>query len=259
MEFIKKNYEKVLLCLVLTGLVVAVVFLLFLVATEKERLEELRNKIINRTPPPLPALQLGPTEALLKRGESPTDLDLATTNKLFNPERWQRAADGRLIKMPVGGEVQRLEVTRITPLYFIVTLDSISVSDSGPRYVIGVEQQAAPRPRKQQFYTSPGEKKQLFVLREAQGSPENPTALVLELSDSGEKITIARDKPFRRVDGYMADLKYPPESRTFLNRRVDAKIFFGGVEYIVVAISPDEVVLSAPNQKKWIVKPGTAP
>jgi hypothetical protein len=259
MEFLKKNYEKVLLCLVLTGLVVAVVFLLFLVASEKQQLEDRRNKIINRTPPPLPALDLGPTEALLKRAGSPTVLDLAATNKLFNPDRWQKTADGRLIKMPVGKEVQRVEVTRITPLYLIVVLDSVSVSDLGPRYVIGVEQQTALRPRKQQFYTSLGEKKQFFVLREVQGPPENPTALILEMNDTGEKISIARDKPFRRVDGYMADLKYPPESRTFLNRRVGATIFFGGVEYNVVAISPDEIVLSAPNQKKWIVKPGTAP
>jgi hypothetical protein len=259
MEFIRKNYEKILLGLVLMGLVVAVVFLLFLVANEKQRLEDLRNKIINRTPKPLPALDLSVTEDLLKRGEARTVLDSTTTNKLFNPERWQRTADGRLIKVPVGSEVQRLEVVRIAPLYFIVTLDSISVSDLGPRYVIGVEQQMAARPRKQQFYSSPGEKKPWFVLREAQGPPENPTALVLELSDSGEKISIAKDKPFRRVDGYVADLKYPPENRTFFNRRVGSAIFFGGVEYIVVAIAPDEVVLSAPNQKKWTVKYGAAP
>jgi len=259
MEFVKKNYEKVLLVLVLLGLVVAMVFLLFLVANEKQRLEDLRNRIINRAPKPLPALELGAAEALLKRAHSPTVLDLTAGNKLLNPERWQRAADGRLIKVPVGSEIRRLGITQILPFYFIVSLDSISVSDLGPRYVIGVEQQQGPRSRKHQYYTSPREKKPFFVLNEVKGPPENPTALVLELSDSGETITIAKGKPYRRVDGYMADLKYPPENRTFLNRVVGSTIQFGGVEYIIVAITSDEVVLSAPNQKKWTVKYSAAP
>jgi hypothetical protein len=34
--------------------------------------------------------------------------------------------------------------------------------------------------------------------------------LILKLSD-GETATVSKDKPFQRVDGYSADLKYDPE------------------------------------------------
>ena len=57
----------------------------------------------------------------------------------------------------------------------------------------------------------------------------------------------------------MVDMKYPPENRTFAGRRIDSTIFFGGNEYKVVAITQDEVVLSAPNQKKWTIKFSATP
>jgi hypothetical protein len=62
---------------------------------------------------------------------------------------------------------------------------------------------------------------------------------------------LSRDKPFRRVDGYMADLKYDPESKKWLNQRVGSSLKFGDDEYNIVAINQNEVVLSAKsNQKK---------
>ena len=36
--------------------------------------------------------------------------------------------------------------------------------------------------------------------------------LVLKLADTGQTIQLSKDKPFRRVDGYTADLKYDPEN-----------------------------------------------
>jgi hypothetical protein len=163
MQFIKKNYEKVLLGLVLLGLVAVAVFLLFLVSNEKQAQEERRNKIINRPVKPLAAADFTSSDTLLKRAEAPVVLNFSDNlHKLFNPVRWQKAADGRLLKNPVGTDVQKLEVLKISPLYLNITLDSINASESGTRYVIVIEQQAATKPNlrvKRSFYVSQGDKK----------------------------------------------------------------------------------------------------
>jgi hypothetical protein len=257
MQFLKKNYEKILLGLVLLGLIVAVAFLPFLIASEKQRMEDQRTSIITRPVKPFQAKDLSGYEATLQRPQTPAFLDLSTTNKLFNPVRWLRAANGTIFPSPTGEEIKKLEITKIAPLYMVVALDSVSVSDSGPRYVISVEQQGAlkrSQQAKRAFYTSPGEKKELFTLREVKGAADNPTALMIELAESGDLVSISKDKPYKHVDGYMADLRYGPENRTFPNRRVGSTLSFAGTEYIIVAISQNEVVMSASNGKKYTVR-----
>lgn len=260
MQFLKKNYEKVLLGLVLLGLVASVIFLLFLVANEKQRLEELRNSILTRLVKPLEPPVLTAAETLLQRSALPVQLDLSSTNKLFNPLRWQKSQSGQPFISESGTAAKLLQVTKTTPLYFTVSLDSVIVADANARYVLGLDQQAGAKSKgKKQVILSVGEKKDILVLREVKGPAENPTALILELTDSVETISVSKEKPYRRVDGYMADLKYAPENRNFQNRRIDSVIFFGGSEYKVVAITQDEVVLSAPNQKKWTIKFSAVP
>jgi len=261
MEFLKKNYEKILLGLVLLGLVVTVVFLLFLVAGETARLEQLRISIITRPVKELEPPVLAAQEAMLQRATVKAALDFSSTNKLFNPLRWQKPQNGPPFISESGPQMRFLQVTNVRPLYFTVSLDSVTVSESGARYGIGVNQQAGAKPKgKQTVYVSEGEKKEPVLLREARGPKDNPTGLVIELTDTTEPIIISKEKPYRRVDGYMVDMKYPPESRTFPNCRIDSRISFGGNYYKVVAITQDEVTLSAEsNQKKWTIKFSAVP
>ena len=260
MQFLKKNYEKILLGLVLFGFIVAVVFLVLYVSNEKDAQEKRRDSIINRPVKPLEPPVLTGADVLFQRAAALVSLDLSTTNRLFNPLRWQKPPNGPAYPTESGAALTKLLVTKSTPLYYTISLDSVTPTESGVRYAIGVDQQAGSRPKgKRQFFVSVGEKKEPFVLREEKGPPENPTALVLELTDTGEPVSISKEKPFRRVDGYMVDMKYPPENRTFTSKRLDSTIFFGGNEYKVVAITQDEVVLSAPNQKKWTIKFSAAP
>lgn len=259
MEFLKKNYEKVVLGVVLAGAAVAVAFLPFMVASEKQRLQEASSRIINRPAKPLEPLDLAHPEAMLKRLSVPALLDLSTSNKVFNPVLWQKTVDGRPVKAE-GGSIgaAAVVVTRTAPLHLTITLDSVVVSDSGARYVIGVEREAAARVdqrRKRQFYTSPNEKKEGFVLREVKGPVDNPTEVILELTDTNETISVSKEKPFRRVDGHIADLRYDPEKKTFLNRRVGDRLAFAGEEYNIVAITQNEVILSAKsNNKKTTIR-----
>src|SRR5450759_5038561 len=212
MDFVKKHYEKILLSVVLLGLVGALVFLPFLIISDQDTQRRMKEGIISVKVAPLPALDLTRETNVSARLQSPYKLDFSTTNKLFNPVPWQRKADGMLIKGSQAGP-EAAVVTKITPLCLILTLDSIETNEFGARYVISMERQAAVLPAqrgKRQHYASVGEKNETFTIAVVNGSPDNPAQLelILQLTDTGERATLSKDKPFRRTDGYSADLKY---------------------------------------------------
>ncbi len=263
MEFLKKHYEKVLFGLVLLGLALAVAFLPWQINSERQKLEDLRNQLTHRQVKPLPAVDLSAQENSLKRLAVPALLDLSTTNKLFNPMKWQRAPDGHLVKVDehnIGPAA--LKITKLTPLWLRITLDSLLVSDSGVRYTIGVKKEADPNPAhraKTKVSCTVGSKNDTFELVGVQGPPDNPTNLVLKLNDTEKNVLVSTNQAFERIDGYMADLEYTPftgENKSWKDRRVGSPpLSFNNEEYNIVAISENEVVLSAKsNQKKWTIK-----
>jgi hypothetical protein len=193
----------------------------------------------------------------LRQLEAGIRIDLATSNKVFNPVLWQKAPDGRLIKVQTGEEVgpRALVVTNQRPLYFTITWDSVSTNDAGvARYVIGVEREASPdvaKRHKKQYYVNVGNKNDVFLLREVKAAAAGGTELVLDLTDTGETVRLAKDKPFKREDGYTVDLKYDPENKKWTNQRVEGMLKFGGEDYKIVVITKNElVVLAKSNQKK---------
>lgn len=265
MDLLKKHYEKVLLGVVLLGLVVTAAFLPLMISSERESLRAMAEEETKRTPKELPPIDLSQPEQLLTRLQAALGLDFSTTHKLFNPVVWKKklGADNvsyipiKALKGNVG--VEAINVTRTSPLHLIITLDAVTTTDSGARYTIGVEREAAAtamQRRKRAYYATPKVKSDGgFVIMEVKGPPDNPTQLVLELADGGERAVVAKEQPFRRVDGYTADLRYDPENRPWLNLRVGAgqgtpSITVEGESYIVVAINKNEVVLSAKSNNK---------
>jgi hypothetical protein len=264
MDFLKKNYEKILLGVVLLGLAIAVAFLPVKIRSEEDELTAKKEGLINPRIQMLSNLDLTLSEAALQRMATLAVIDFSKPNKLFNPMPWQRTPDGHLIPGSSVGPSAAV-VTNITPLYLKLTLDSVSVLDSGPKYVIGIEKEAAAtaagRLKKGAYCsTNPPTKNDTFTMLEVKGSkPEEPSEVIVELNDTGEKAVITKDKPFKRVDGYMASLRYEPEKRSWDKRRVGAVISFNNEDYKIVVINSNEVVLSAPNQKKWTIKYNPAP
>jgi hypothetical protein len=260
MDFLKKNYEKVLLGVVLLGLAVAVAFLPFKIASEKQKLEDMRNTLIHPKVKPLTNLDLTTPDRVLKQAAAPALVDFSAPHKLFNPMPWQKAADGRLIKADAANiGPNALVITKLVPLYLKLTLDEVTVTDSGARCKIGVDNETALalRDRRKQKYCKLGDKNEVFAVREIKAPPDNPTnvTVVLELNDTRQRAQLTREQPFRRIDGYMVDLKYAPENKTWTARRVGASLAFNGEDYNIVAITENEVVLSAKsNSKKWTVK-----
>jgi hypothetical protein len=267
MDFVKKHYEKILLSVVLLGLMGVLVFMLYLIPSDRQRLADIRLSIISRAVKPLDPLDLTRETNVSARLQSPYKLDFSATNKLFNPVQWQKTPDGRLIKIASGNEVGggATVVTKITPLCLILTLDSIETNSIATnefvaRYVISMERQASALPAqrsKRQHYASVGEKvgekNDAFTIREVSGSLADPGTLklIVQLTDTGERATLSKDKPFRRTDGYSADLKYDPEGKKWQGQRIGAILKFAGDDNIIVAINQDTVILLArSNQKK---------
>lgn len=257
MSFIKKNYEKILLGVVLLGLVVSLLLLPAIIAHDQQELQDMATSIIHGKPKPLPALDMSRENNAFNRAQSAYVLDFETTNRLFNPMQWQRAVDGHWLEVRNGNEVGpgAVVVSSIRPLYYILKLDSIEpVSPAGPaRYVISIQRQNALVPgmrNARQRFISVREKDDFFQLLSANGPPNNPQ-LALQLNDTGETVNLAMNKPFQKIDGYAADLKYPPENKKWNDVRVGANLKFDNGDYIVVVIDRNEVVLSAQsNQKK---------
>ena len=262
MDFLKKHYEKVLLGVVLLGLAVAVAFLPFKIANEKQNLEDMRNTLTHPKVDPLTNLNLSLADLALKQVAVPAAVDFGPPNKLFNPMAWQKAADGHLIKVDATNiGPNAVTIVKMTPLYLKLTLDEVTMVEGSARCKIGIENETAlsPKERKRQKYCKLGDKNEVFLLRDIRPSPTNLT-VVLELNDTARRVEVGTNQPFRRAEGYMVDLKYAPENKSWPGRRVGASLAFNGEDYNIVAITENEVVLSAKsNQKKWTVKYSASP
>jgi hypothetical protein len=261
MDFVKKNYDKIILSAVLLGVVGFLVFLPFVIAHDQAELKDKADNVTSPRVQPLPPVDLMQESNATERVQSPASFDFSSTNRLFNPLEWKRAADGSLFPIRSGKEMGAgaVVVTRITPLYFVLSLDSVVTNGISPRYVVGVEHQAAFNPamrRKQQRYVSLDDpKKDAFTLVQVKGAPDNPDSLVLKLADTGETVEISRDKPYQRPEAYAADLRYDPEKKNFPGRRVGSYVSLSTGDYIVVAIDENEVVLfDQSNQKKTTLR-----
>jgi hypothetical protein len=260
MDFVKKHYDKIILGAVLLGVIGFLVFLPFVISHEQDALTDMVNNNINLPAKPLPPVDLTRETNISQRVQSPAEFDFSSTNKLFNPVEWIKKPDGTLLKIKNGDEpAVDVVVSNISQLNFVLSFDSVETNGTSPRYVIGLEHQAAANPamrRKTQRYVSLDDpKKDAFTLIQAKGPPENPDELELKLADTGETVVIAPGKPYQHTDAYAADLRYDPDKKNFPGRRVGSMISFAGGDYIVVAIDKDEVVLlNQSNQKKTTLR-----
>ncbi|HXT12275.1 MAG TPA: hypothetical protein VN873_11990 [Candidatus Angelobacter sp.] len=257
MQFLKKNYEKIVLAVVVIAALGVVVFLPIMVSNEKQKLNDLEH---SATPLPktVAPIDLSSQDAFLQRGKTPVTLNLMDPHKIFNPYRWQ-LKNGKVFENPAGREVKQLMVTRISPLYEVFSFVAASVAPGLPtHYAIGIKHEAAATISGRNVKVTNVPMHQTtnnFTVIAAQGPADDPTGVTLKLSDTQKTVTISRDQPYQRVEGFTADLVYPPDNRTFLNKRKTdpAPICFAGECYKIVDIEESEVVLlQLSNQKTWI-------
>ena len=263
MEFLRKlplllrqHYEKLMLALALVALALSG----FLLAGQKEKeekgLEEYLQNFKGAKVWPYTNVAWAPYQEALKQATNPVQVNFKKPrlHNLFGPVKWQKRPDGTLLKIELGNEVgpEALKVTKIVPLNLIINVDKVNgVSNFWISVTREAHTNAALRRKFPPAYMTPGGKDRLgtFVLREIKGTPEAPE-LVLELADTGDKVSLFKDRPYQRVDGYKADFSYSPENKAFVEKRLNDTLTLGGEEYIIIAISPSEVVLSARSNNK---------
>ena len=258
MEFLKNNYEKVILSVVLLGLAVAAVLLLTWVGNEKRALEEIEQGIIQVPPKPLKPVDLSTNEMVLQRLVKASNLHLSGEHNLFNPVQWQKMPDGRLIPLRTGREIGAgaLTVTHITPLYLKVEYEGTAGTGDGLQYRFKVAREAEKTPSKRipttLSVTSVGQKNPVFVLKDLKPKDE-PTEFSLEMVEDKDVVVVTRDKPYVNVAGYSADLKYDPERLTFMGKRVGDSLVFAGDTNKIVAITATNVTVQATSTKRTTV------
>ena len=266
MEFLKHNYEKVILSVVLLGLAVAALLLLTSVDTEKRALEEIESGITATKPKELKLVDLSTNEMALQRLQKPASLHLVGEHNLFNPVQWKKMPDGRLIPLRTGREIGpgALTITRIVPLLLKIEYEGVAGSGDAVQYRFKVTREAEKSPGKRipitLSVTSPGTKTPVFVLKDMKPK-DNPTEFTLELIEDKEQVVVMKDKPYISVAGYMVDLKYPPENNlTFLQKRLGDSLVLAGDTNKIVAITETNVtVAAASNTKRTTVTYTPAP
>jgi hypothetical protein len=253
MEFLKAHYEKIILSIVLVGLAAAAALMPMKVAEEREREETRKASIVNPKVNELQPVVLTNEAVVVGRIEQPQRLKLSGEHNLFNPVRWQRSPDGGVYKATEAGP-NALEIMEITPLRLAVTFEDVIPQPNGFRYRVSVLNEvqrsngrATPRD------ADVGEKNNMFTIEKISGNPENPTQLQVLLAGEKEPITISKDKGYERVIGYSADIRHPLEKKEWKNLKVKDELNFGGESYNIVAITQNEVVLSAKSNKKQTV------
>jgi hypothetical protein len=258
MEFLKNHYEKVLLAVVLLGLAVVVGLLPMKIP------EAPASETAAPQNPPTP-LNLVTNQAALNMLSNLPPLVLSGTNNLFNPVTWRRTQDGSMIKLISDNLIGPGAVIyqKAIPLYFILSYDGVN----GSNYIIGVAQEAHKNPNlrsKKLLYVTPNETTEFFKLIQVNGAPDAPSDLSLQLVDTKEVVSISKEKPYKRVTGYLADLKYAPkgvsENLTWSAKRAGDKLIFDGDTNNIVDISSNVVVLSASSTgKRTTLKLNAAP
>ena len=265
MEFLKNNYEKVILSVVLLGLAVAAVLLLTWVGNEKRAVEESEQGLTQVPPKMLKPTDVSTNEAAIQRLVRPPHIQLAGEHNLFNPVQWKKLPDGRTIAIRTGREIGpgALVVTAITPLYLKIEFEGAGGSPEAPQFRFKVTREAEKSPSKRIpttfSVTGVGQKSPLFIVRDARPK-EGPTEFLLEMLDDKEQVTVAKDKPYASVDGFSASLKYPPENLTFTGKRLhDALVFAGDTNKIVAITETNVTVAAASNTKRTTVTYTPAP
>ncbi len=249
---LRQHYEKIILTLALLGLGAAVLLLMKFSETEKEKINQYENRVRRAQGALVKPVDLTNLVNAVNLAQNPPGLEFDGTHKLFNPVKWQRAADGRFIKNTRGteGTLDEVQIVRINPLMFSVAVDRWA----GQGYTIFTTNEAAFPKSTRAAYSVNETNKPVLILRQVRGAPENPSELIVELKDSGEVVLLVPGKPFVRTNAYEVDLKYSIENRDFKRQRVNQVLKIGGEDYKIVAINPNEVVMSAANDKKYTLR-----
>ena len=251
-QFVKKHYEKIILCVVLLGLAAAAIWM-------GEEIQNVRTGLTPPTEGPHLAKAMAPIDMTshlmaLAQVTNPPPVVLSGDHNLFNPVTWKRKANGELIKILRSGPDALVDVSN-SPLYTTISYDH--PTGNAGIYVFKISTHSG---RASTEYPKINEKTKsgLYIVRGTKGAhPEEPDAIELEIVDTGQKVWITKSDPYKQVDGYLADLFYPPESRKLPGVHVDQPITLDNEQYKIVDITNDAVRVQSIKTTKVTTKKAT--
>ena len=252
MEFLKKHYEKIVLCVVLLGLAGAAIWMRMAVERVPASLPAAPSTEVSprrgrgargEGAPTLAPLDLSTDQVALAQMTNPPEILLSGDHNLLNPVTWKKKSDGTFLKVVKIGP-DALVVTNITKLYTVIAFDHASGNGSGV-YVMAIQQHSdLEHPRRPVVEYAKKDQKMksgLYILRDIKGDPDNPSELDLELPLTGETVAVTKDKPYEWVDSFTADLRYEPDARTIPKVHVNEIIPLDGEQYKIIEITTNAV------------------
>lgn len=259
MDFLKKHYEKLILSVVLVAVAAAAFLLLIKVGQVKEDLANQLQERTRRAGRELKAVDLTTNEMAVAKIADGFAVPLAPDHGAFNPGTWDRE-NNQLRRKDPRAVLARLEVREIVPLNLVVSFTGVAGLADSPRYQFSItreyEKSAAKR-RPTASSLTPGSKNDLFQLREVKGLPTAPTELVCELAESSQRFVVSGEQSLILPRGYAANLRF--DNRDLGVKRTDDTLNLAGATYKIVAITKDELVVSAPNQVRTSLRLTSAP
>ena len=243
MQFLKKHYEKIILCAVLLGLAAAAIVMGSVITKLQEEVSQPVSEPAHNTKLVVP-LDLTADLLALDKITNPPPVVLSGDHNLFNPVTWRRKPNGELLKILKTGP-DALRITGIAPLFTVITYERPS---SGGVY-ISFQQRSG---KKTTEYAKKDEKVKsgFYTVRGITGAPDDPKEINLELSENQETVSISKDNPYKRVDGYMADMRYDPESHNLPKLHVNDPITLDNEQYKIVEITNNVVRVQSVKSTK---------
>ncbi|HEY3863689.1 MAG TPA: hypothetical protein VGO59_17575 [Verrucomicrobiae bacterium] len=253
-----------ILCVVLLALAGAVLWM----KSATEKVSETTGVSVSTDPPPRstppPPLDLSTDQIALAQITNAPAVLLSGEHNLFNPVTWKREPNGRLLKILKSGP-DALVVTKIIPLARVINYIR---TDEGSIYVMGIQKDVDPNQtnnnsRPKVVYPRMDERSKSFpfIVRGVKGPTNDPTEINLEMTDTGESnLWVSANKPLVQVQSYLADLKYPPESKTMTKEKVKDNITLDGEPYNIVEITNDAIRVKSlrtthTTEIKWTKSP----
>jgi hypothetical protein len=258
MEQLKQHYEKAILGMAMLALVYVAYGVL--TDTSEEAIEDqkqARNRPDLEQKKEMSPMDMRDYHATLARLEKGETLNLSNPHNLFNPVQWRVTRQGTTLKVELGNEIGAgaIELSETRPLYLKIEYRGTTGTAQKTRYRFAVTREAAETKKKRLRMTTTAQlndkdTRDLFTMIKIVGDPADPTAFELQLANNAGNITVEKGKLFQRIDGYTATLKYPPDNKTYANKRVRDKLFFADDGHNIVAIEASEVVLSTASTSK---------
>ncbi len=262
---VKRHWEKVLLALALIGLIGAVVYLNQMKSKENTKIDEYETGVFRPKPKPFPTVDVNMLTSAMRQATNVSGLNFSPPHHLLNPVKWQKhVTTGVRTKNETGRQlgIDAVQIAKIAPLATIITLDAPSGSGANMSVTMEANSTNYYRQRLRAFVSTNSTDRlhrssRAFTLRDFRTAADGSAEADIELTD-GTRATVTAAKPFNRIEAYKTDLIYPPENLSLKDRRVGDSLTIAGEDYIIVAISANEVVVSArSNDRQTTIRNNT--